>query len=357
MAGNTFLNDAKAAKKDEFYTQFNDIAEELKHYRPHFKGKVVFCNCDDPYESNFFKYFALNFNQLGLKKLIATCYDGSTIADTQMCLFEPAAPYGKQEKTKVPHKIVITEVPDINGDGAIDLKDIELLLKNDKNILTTLEGNGDFQSEECIELLKESDIVITNPPFSLFRPFLSLLLQFNKKFIILGPMNALHYKEIFPIIKANKMWAGYGFNKTFEFIMPEDYILKGKAFIDGQGKKHGFVPGICWYTNLDIEKRHEQLILYAKYSPDKYPIYCNFNGIDVGKVAEIPYDYWGYMGVPDSFLENYNPEQFELIGIGAGDMAKEIGVTKNYRGRTDISFIENGEPKCPYSRIIIRRKK
>lgn len=356
MAGNSNLNAAKDAKKDEFYTQLNDIANELKHYRHHFFGKTVFCNCDDPYESNFFKYFALNFNSLGLKKLIATCYDGSPVADTQLSLFEPTESYGKQQKTRTPHKIVITAVEDINGDGAIDLNDVELLLKNNKNILTTLEGNGDFRSSECIKLLKEADIVVTNPPFSLFREYIALLLEYNKKFLVLGPMNASHYKEIFPLIKSNKMWSGYGFNKTLEFVMPDDYELKGKAYIDDNGKKHGYVPGICWYTNLDIEKRHETLTLYAKYSPTKYPTYSNFDGIDVGKVTEIPEDYTGFMGVPDSFLDCYNPEQFELIGIGSGDLAKEIGVKKNYRGRTDIAYVENGKHKCPYSRIIIRKK-
>ena len=191
---NKNLNAAKKAKKDEFYTQLSDIANELKHYKQHFAGKTVFCNCDDPYESNFFKYFALNFNQLGLKKLIATCYDGSPVADTQMCLFEPEAPYGKQQKTRVPHKIVITEVPDANGDGATDLADVEWLIKNDKNVLTTLRGNGDFRSPECVELLKEADIVVTNPPFSLFREYVAQLVQYDKKFLIIGNSNAITYK-------------------------------------------------------------------------------------------------------------------------------------------------------------------
>ena len=203
MAGNSNLHAANKAKKDEFYTQLSDIANELKHYKQHFAGKTVFCNCDDPYESNFFKYFALNFNVLGLKKLIATCYDGSPVADTQMCLFEPDEPYGKPQKTRAPHKIVITEVPDANGDGATDLTDVEWLLKNDKNVLTTLQGNGDFRSAECIELLKQADIVVTNPPFSLFREYVAQLMKYEKKFIIIGNQNAIHYKEIFPLIKGN----------------------------------------------------------------------------------------------------------------------------------------------------------
>lgn len=363
MAGNINLNAAKDAKNDEYYTQLSDIANELKYYKQHFAGKIVFCNCDDPYESNFFKYFALNFNFLGLKKLIATCYDGSPVADTQLSLFEPTESYGKQQKTRVPHKIVITEVPDVNGDGATDLADVEWLIKNDKNVLTTLQGNGDFRSPECVELLKEADIVVTNPPFSLFREYISQLLDYNKNFLVLGPMNALHYKEIFPVIRDNKMWIGMKstgsdmlFDVSAEFAEKLKNTKKegsGYRIIDGEIKGRA---AAIWYTNLDIKKRHESLILYAKYSPTKYPTYSNFDGIDVGKVTEIPEDYTGFMGVPDSFLDCYNPEQFELIGIGSGDLAKEIGVKKNYRGRTDIAYVENGKHKCPYSRIIIRKK-
>ncbi len=199
---NKSLHRAKNAKEDEFYTQIDDIAAELHHYSQHFKGKTVLCNCDDPYESNFFKYFALNFNQLQLKKLIATCYDGSPVANTQLSLtiFEPDGSTHtdiESIKTREPHKIVITEVTDVNGDGAVDLADVEYLIKNDKNVLTTLKGNGDFRSKECIELLKEADIVVTNPPFSLFREYIAQLIQFEKKFLIIGSQNAITYKENF----------------------------------------------------------------------------------------------------------------------------------------------------------------
>lgn len=252
----------------------------------------------------------------------------------------------------MPYMIEIKEVKDYNGDGAEDLVDIEFLLRNDENTLTILDGDGDFRSEECIEFLKEADIVVTNPPFSLFREYVEQLMKHNKRFIILGPMNALHYKEIFPLIRDNLLWTGYGFNKTFSFRMP-DYYESGTT-IDGQ--KIGKVPAICWYTNLENENRHKGIILYEHYSPDKYIHYENLDAIDVSKVSKIPDDYYGLIGVPDSFLEHYNPEQFELVGLGAGDLAKEIGVTKNYRGRTDVYFIKDGKPGCPYSRIIIRRR-
>ena len=201
MPGNKKLHAANRAKKDEFYTQLSDIENELKHYKHHFKDKTVFCNCDDPYESNFFKYFAANFNALGLKKLIATCYDGSAISGTQLELFDETVEFGnKINKTRVPHKIVITEVVDLNGDGAVSLADVELLLQNDKNILTRLKGSGDFRSQECIELLKEADIVVTNPPFSLFREYVEQLVQYDKKFLIIGNVNSVTYKDFFSLI-------------------------------------------------------------------------------------------------------------------------------------------------------------
>lgn len=371
MAGNSNLHAANRAKKDEFYTQLSDIANELKHYKQHFAGKTVFCNCDDPYESNFFKYFALNFNILGLKKLIATCYDGSPVADTQMCLFEPEAPYGKQEKTRVPHKIVITEVSDVNGDGATDLADVEWLIKNDKNVLTTFLGNGDFRSTECVELLKEADIVVTNPPFSLLNEYVLFLEKYNKKFLIMCNHNVVHYTEIFPLIKENKIWLGYNSNKTIKFAIPNSYE-KWDEITDGV--KYGKVPSIGWITNLDIQKRHEEIVLYKKYVPEDYPSYCNLNAIDVDKVADIPYDYFGIMGVPDTFLDQFNPNQFEILGAdGIPEYAESLGMEKigeewmtTYRqnGGTghytanmkSLVMIKNGLPKKPYSRILIRRK-
>ena len=352
---NDNLNQAKLNKADEFYTSLFEIEEELKHYRSQFRDKIIFCNCDDPYESNFFKYFAINFNTLGLKKLIATCYNGSPVAYTQLSIFDLDEDTPKEDR--IAYKVEITSVEDINDDGVVDLFDVEQLLKT-PGVVQKLKGNGDFRSEECIELLKEADIVVTNPPFSLFREYVSALVSFKKKFLVIGTMNACHYKEIFPLIRANKLWVGYGFNKTMEFIMPDDYQMKGKAFIDNNGKKHGFVPAICWFTNLDVTKRHEDLTLFKKYDINEYPKYENLDCIEVGSVSDIPEDYYGLMGVPDSFLDKYNPEQFEIIGLSSGDLAKEIGVTKNYRGRTDLAYIDkDGKHKCPYSRIVIRRRK
>lgn len=351
MARNKELNAAKEAKKDEFYTQLVDIEDELRHYKQHFNSKIVLCNCDDPYESNFFKYFAMNFNQLGLKKLIATCYDSSPVVGTQLSLFD--CDVEKELMNKKVYKVEITKVEDVNGDGAIGLDDVELLLKQ-KKVVKKLKGDGDFRSAECIELLKEADIVVTNPPFSLFREYLAQLVKYKKYFLIIGAMNATHYKEIFPLLRDNLIWTGYSFNKTYKFNVPDSYDAKE---IDAKGRKLVKVPAICWFTNLDIDKRHEELVLYEKYEKNKYIKYDNFDAINVDNVNEIPIDYDGMMGVPDSFLEKYNPDQFELIGIGSGNLAKEIGVKKNYRGRTDIAYTINGESKCPYSRIIIRRKK
>lgn len=316
MSGNKNLHAANRAKKDEFYTQLDDIANELKHYREHFRGKTVFCNCDDPYESNFFKYFALNFNQLGLKKLIATCYDGSPIADTQMMLFEDNEPYGNAI-TRVPHKIVITEVPDCNNDGAIDLADVEFLIKNDKNVLTRLRGNGDFRSPECVELLKEADIVVTNPPFSLFREYVTQLVEHDKKFLIIGNVNAITYKEIFKLIKENKLWLGASIHSgDRKFNVPDDYPLSAAGCGIENGRKFIRVKGVRWFTNLDYAQRHEKLDFYKTYSDEEYPKYDNYDAINVDKTAEIPCDYDGVMGVPITFLDKYNPEQFEIVALG-----------------------------------------
>ena len=355
-AGNAQLGNAKKEKKDEFYTQLSDINAELRHYTHHFAGKVVFCNCDDPYESNFFKYFAANFNALKLKRLIATCYAGSQVAGKQLELFNDA-PEPENTKKRIPHKIVINEVKDVNGDGRIDLADVEWLIKNGKNVLTRLEGDGDFRSAECVELLKQADIVVTNPPFSLFREYVAQLVQYGKKFLIVGNMNEAHYKEIFSLIKNNKMWLGYG-NGDMAFQVPQSYEARETRFwIDETGQKWRSLGNTCWFTNLDIKKRHEEYVFIRRYNPKECPNYANFNAIDIGRRENIPEDWDGLMGVPDTFLEIYNPDQFELVGLGAGDLGKEIGVMKNYRGRTDVALKIDGKDKCPYSRIIIRRKK
>ena len=313
MAGNSNLQQANKNKKDEFYTQLTDIEKELRHYKNHFKGKTVFCNCDDPFESNFFKYFALNFNFLGLKKLIATCYDGSPIAGDELPLFTDE---NESKVQKVAYKIEITEVTDENGDGAIDLADVELLIKNHKNTLTTLKGNGDFRSDECIELLKEADIVVTNPPFSLFREYVAQLVQYNKKFLIIGNQNAITYKEIFPLIKENKIWFGASIHSgDREFAVPDNYPLNAAGSrIDENGKKYIRVKGVRWFTNLDYPQRHEELDLYKRYNPEEYPKYDNYDAINVNKTCDIPYDYDGVMGVPITFIDKFNPEQFEILG-------------------------------------------
>ncbi len=370
---NKNLNAAKTAKKDEFYTQLTDIERELQHYWPHFAGKVVLCNCDDPYESNFFKYFALRFNQLGLKKLICTCYDGSPVAGTQLSLFSLDAE-GNEKKTA--YKVEITEVKDINGDGAVDLADVEYLIQNDKNVLSVLKGNGDFRSPECIELLKQADIVVTNPPFSLFREYVAQLIQYEKKFLIVGHQNALHYKEIFPLVKENEIWLGYGFKGgATHFTSPYDDKATAGDHREGMIR----VSGVVWFTNLDHNKRHEKIDLVCRYSPEEYPSYYNYDAIDIGKVQDIPYDYEGLMGVPDTILGCYNPEQFEIIGMGS-DVPKKYkhesidGKTIVYKDGDKIVWStpytiaerklgnslrinNNGQPgSAPYSRIIIRNK-
>ena len=315
---NKNLNAAKTAKKDEFYTQMTDIERELQHYWKHFQGKVVLCNCDDPYESNFFKYFALRFNQLGLKKLICTCYDGSPVAGTQLSLFSLDAE-GNEKKTA--YKVEITEVQDINGDGAVDLTDVESLIKNDHNVLSVLKGNGDFRSQECIELLKQADIVVTNPPFSLFREYVAQLVEYDKKFLIIGNINVVTYKEVFPLIRDNKMWLGPSITSgDRKFNVPEDYPLNAAGCgIDSDGKRYIRVKGVRWFTNLDHNKRHEELDLVCRYTSEEYPKYDNYNAINIGKTVDIPYDYDGYMGVPITFLDKYNPDQFEIIWQACGN--------------------------------------
>lgn len=347
---NKNLNAAKVAKKDEFYTQLSDIERELQHYWQHFHGKVVLCNCDDPYESNFFKYFALRFNQLGLKKLICTCYNGSPVTGNELAFhFEG---FDDEEPKKIAYKVEITEVKDENGDGAVDLSDVQYLLQNDKNVLSILK-TGDFRSQECIELLKEADIVVTNPPFSLFREYIGQLMEYGKKFLIIGHQNAIHYKEVFPLIKDNLVWLGYGFKGAAgHFFSP----YKDVATAGDHRENMIRVSGVTWFTNLEIPKRHEMLDLVCRYSPDEYPKYDNFDGIDVGKTVDIPFDYEGIMGVPDTMLYSFNPEQFEIVGLGNGDLAKQVGIAKNYRGRTDLAFTKDGKQKCPYSRILIRNK-
>jgi len=320
VASNKNLIKANRNKNDEFYTQLTDIEKELKNYKDEFKGKIILCNCDDPYESNFFKYFAMNFNYLGLKKIITTCYASSPIVNEQLSLFDVKGLIIKKEEENKPYKIEITEVNDENCDGATDLFDVEYLIKNKKNTLTLLEGNGDFRSPECIELLKEADIVVTNPPFSLFRDYIAQLFEHNKKFLIIGNQNSITCKEIFPLIKNNEMWLGYNSGgQTFR--VPNDFEQKN-TFLGEDNKKYAKFGNICWCTNLDVKKRHEKLIMYKNYKVDTYPKYVNYDAINVDKVKDIPYDYYGVMGVPITFITSYNPDQFKIIGISCRDSIK-----------------------------------
>ena len=304
MAGNRNLQDSYKNKQDEFYTNISLIERELKHYRQHFKDKIILCNCDDPYESEFFKYFAINFNVLGLKKLITTCYDGSPIAQQEL-------PFSMKDKK--PYKLELNEVKDWNGDGRVDLLDVEYYLKN--NEVPTLKGNGDFRNEECISLLKEADIVVTNPPFSLFREYVAQLMEYNKEFLIIGNLNAVKYKDILPLFMRNKIWLGYNSGHLW-LKVPTSYEEKKTDFkIDEEGQKWRRMGNIGWFTNLDIKKRHEDLILYKNYSAEKYPKYDNYDAIEISKNADIPCDYFGVMGVPITFMDRHNPDQFEIIGV------------------------------------------
>jgi hypothetical protein len=344
------LDRAKKNKADEFYTQLFDIESELKHYRDQFRGKVIFCNCDDPYESNFFKYFALNFQFLGLKQLIATCYIGSPVANTQLSLFDHESEENKT--TKSPHKIIINEAIDENNDGAYNLQDIVAsLTKNNKNTLTRLNDNGDFRSPECIELLKEADIVVTNPPFSLFREYVTQLMEYGKDFIIIGNKNALTYKEIFRYIKENKMRTGYrNINSDFWFMVPENYECE--KIEEGKRLKH--IMG-CWFTNLKVKKHNEFMMLHKKYTSEAYPKYDNYDAVEVSKVAEIPADWDGVMGVPITFVDQYNPQQFAIIGLAAsaGYDHEIVGLEKNSNIK-DARPLING--KNTYARVFIKQK-
>lgn len=326
------LDAAKKNKNDEFYTQLADIEAELRHYRPHFEGKTVLCNCDDPYESNFFKYFTMNFRRLGIKKLIASCYSGSPIQGQELALLDLAGMSEADARARRPYKIEITEIPDANGDGAVDLSDVEYLLRHDANVLSVLEGDGDFRSEECLAVLDEADLVITNPPFSLFREYIAVLVEREKKFLVIGNQNAITYKEIFPLIKSNKLWLGHGFKRNMaHFSTP---YAPYSQWIEQEGEGVVRVAGVQWFTNMDLPKRHENLILVDKYSPDRYPRYDNYDAIEVSKTSNIPEDWTGVMGVPITFLNKYNPEQFEIIGIAKAPLGEP---SKTYPRQTQVS--------------------
>lgn len=356
MAGNSNLNDSARNKQDEFYTQLSLVESELKHYRRHFKDKVVFCNCDDPYESNFFKYFAMNFNLLGLKKLITTCYATSPVVGSEFRYYVDVneqlsfIPSGSDiivqaKNERKPYKVEITSVSDENGDGRIDLSDVEYLMRNKNNTMTLLDGDGDFRSPECVELLKEADIVVTNPPFSLFRDYVALLMEHKKRFLIIGNLNAVKYKEILPLFMKDKIWLGCN-SGHYWFKVPDSYEEKKTDFkIDEVGQKWRRMGNICWYTNLDTERRHEDMVLFRHYSPEAYPEYDNYNAIEVNKTADIPCDYYGVIGVPITFMTKHNPEQFSIVGVLNSGSGNEYDFAK---------AILNG--KQLYARILIQRK-
>lgn len=335
MAGHTnaSMSAAIKAKNDEFYTLLTDIEKEMRHYRKHFKGKTVLCNCDDPFESNFFKYFVLNFNRLGLKKLIATCYATSPIAGQQLSLFDVVG--GEDEQRNKPYKAVVTKVYDTTGDGGVDMFDVAELFKNHENELVELEGNGDFRSEECLALLDEADIVVTNPPFSLFREYVATLMEHEKKFIIIGNSNAITYKEVFPLIMQDRLWLGVTRSGTGSmwFRIMDDFPVKSGQKVEN-GVRYQTIGNSAWFTNLDVKKRHEELILVKRYSPEEYPRYDNYDAIEVSKIVDIPLDYAGVMGVPITFLGKYNPDQFEIVGITKTWFG---GAVKTYEMQTQVS--------------------
>ena len=335
---NRDLSTAKNRKKDDFYTRIEDIEKEVRYYRPHFKGKVVLCNCDDPRCSNFFRYFTLNFELLGLKRVIATCYKNQSTDLFSQSSAERAV-YQIYEGDK-------------NGNRKVD--DEEIAVKY-------LKGDGDFRSPECVELLKEADIVVTNPPFSWFREFVALLVKYDKKFLIIGNVNAIKYKEIFPLVVQNKIWLGASIHSgDREFQVPDDYPLEATTCrVDENGKKYIRVKGVRWFTNLEYEERHEDIPLFRKYSPKDYPRYINYDAIEVSKTADIPCDYDGVMGVPITFMDKYNPNQFEIVGMSL-DLA-DMNIIRERLGRNDggpTFYIEkNGKPLRLYDRIAIRRKR
>ena len=348
MPKNSTLQHAKDAKADDFYTALVDIEKEAKHYRQHFKGKVVLCNCDDPRVSNFFRYFALNFEYLGLKKLICTCYKNQDVD-----LFS---------QREVEKAVYIEYTGDKNGNHVPDPEELDIKY---------FKGDGDFRSEECIELLKQADIVVTNPPFSLFREYVAQLVKYGKKFLIIGNKNAITYKECFQLIKENKMWIGISIRSgDREFGVPKDYQTHSKSLrIDENGNKFIRVPGVHWFTNLDYSERHEDLILYKTYKghEEEYPHYINYDAIEVSKTAEIPLDYDGLMGVPITFLDKYNPEQFEILG-SSSELAKAMPEIrewyvnhpeqKHIRTGGDAFYYWAGEGDLirTYDRILIRNK-
>ena len=326
------IDKAKAAKKDEFYTQLEDINNELRHYHDHFRGKTVLCNCDDPRISNFFTYFAYNFEFLGLKKLITTCYKNQN-----MDLFS---------QNQSEQAVYLVYEGDKNGNSTPDAEEIGV---------KPLIGDGDFRSKECIELLKEADIVVTNPPFSLFREYVAQLIEYDKKFLIIGNQNNATYKEIFHLIKENKIWLGYKSGNMAFKVPANSKERKTRFWIDESGQKWRSLGNICWYTNLDIPKRHDNLPLYKTYSPEEYPTYDNYDAININKTADIPCDFDGVMGVPITFLDKYSPEQFDILGMSASAGYNPDIVGIPFKGEKDARPLIHG--KNTYARVFIQKRK
>jgi len=356
------LSKAKKKRKDEFYTLYRDIETEIAAYLEFdadvFRGKVVYCNCDDPFESNFLRYFANKFKSDGIKKLIATSYAGSPIAQTQLQLplFEEFD--NNKGKNKIAFRIEINEVSDLTKDGITNLDDVKWLLEHDKNASLTLNGDekyapGDFRSKECIKLLKEADIVVTNPPFSLFREYIRQLVEYDKKILIIGNINAITYKEVFPLIKNNKIWLGAtNFNKGMYFQVPDDFVYAKSYKFDREqnGVKVNRVAGVCWFTNIDHGRRHQPLALMTmaenlrfnkKLKCKEYQNYDNYDAIEVPYVDAIPSDYDGVMGVPITFLDKYNPKQFEILGATQRGCHDEFPDTKKYDDYWEVR--QNGQ--------------
>ncbi|MCK9428196.1 MAG: DNA methyltransferase [Candidatus Methanofastidiosa archaeon] len=368
--GNKNLSKAKKRKNDEFYTQYSDIQKEIQAYLEHnsdvFRDQVVYCNCDDPFESNFFQYFALNFNKLRLRQLITTSYKPSPVANTQLQLFgnDKTLVKAKVRSKITANKFIINEVEDINKDGEFNLKDVAIQLKRNKqNEWAPLKGNGDFHSSEAIELLKQADIVVTNPPFSLFREYVAQLIEYEKKFLIIGNMNAITYKEIFPLLKENKVWLGVN-NGPKIYEAPRAFNQKN-TFIDKDGKRYAKMGNTGWFTNLDHGRRHKPLPLMTmienikfnkKLKGQKYQKYDNYNAIEVPFTGAIPSDYDGVMGVPITFLDKYSPEQFEILGsdynIKEGLLPELINL--KWSGKIDRGYVNN---KRLYTRIFIKHKR
>ena len=371
---NKNLTNAKRVKNDEFYTQYGDIQKEIGAYLDYnpnvFRSKVVYCNCDDPFESNFFRYFVLNFNKLGLKRLITTSYKPSPVANTQLGLFgdDKTITKAKGRPKVTANKFIINEVKDIDGDGEFNLKDVAKQLKANKhNEWTPLDSDGDFRSDECINLLKQSDIVVTNPPFSLFREYIKQLIEHDKQFVIIGSMNVITGKEMFPLIKNNKLWLGNGFHAGNAYFFTPNVRDFASGVYD---EKTGLVKfrNVCWFTNLDHGRRHQPLPLMTmeenlKYSKHKeikgkksYDKYDNYNAIDISFTDAIPSDYKSVMGVPISFLDKYNPDQFEILGsdynIKEGLLPELVNM--KWKGKLDRGYVNN---KRLYTRIFIKHKK